>query len=640
LHFVFIFLGKKSTEPVFVYFLSVIFAMLNAKGFLIKDVIRIDYAFWAQGSTIYFIMATSLAAVLVHAIRALYVAAPKASGIRRTQINYLILAISIAFAGGIHDFIPIVFGYTKYPFSNVNVYPCGSVAIIIWASVTAYAIVKHRLLDIEFVVRKSVTYTIITFLLLIPCLGLVITAQKFLFGHINRAFTVVIFLLFLVIAYAFPRLRPGTEAAVTKAFFRERYDYTRTLNRLSSAMISILDKKQLLKKLVETTATALKSENASIFLWDDETNLYRMEASWGLSKPSHEVGSPKTSFFMWLEKNKTYILKDELESGASTNPKNFIANGFEFLIEHMNSMEADLSIPITFRNKLYGVLNLGRKKKKGLYTHEDIDLLTGLANQTAIALENARMYTDLQKSMESMQRADRLAALGTLAAGMAHEIRNPLVSIKTFLQLVPERHNDKEFMGEFHALASSEADRISNLVGQLLSFARPAPAKFEEKYMAEIIDSLLPLIDNRARKKGITLKKMYSENLPLINVDADQMKQVFLNILLNALDATNSGGEITIATRYIVREDGIAYVQIQISDTGEGISKEKLKKLFTPFFTTKAQGTGLAISHRIIEEHQGTISVESREGQGTTFYINLPVAFMPPQITSSHPEKI
>src|SRR4030042_2823975 len=194
----------------------------------------------------------------------------------------------------------------------------------------------------------------------------------------------------------------------------------------------------------------------------------------------------------------------------------------------MDSMEADLSIPLTFKNKLCGVLNLGRKKKKGLYTHEDIDLLTGLANQTAIALENARMYADLQKSMESMQRADRLAALGTLAAGMAHEIRNPLVSIKTFLHLVPERHNDKEFMGEFHSLASSEADRISNLVGQLLSFARPAPAKFEEKYMAKIIDSLLPLIDNQARKKGITLKKMYSENLPSINVDADQMKQVFL----------------------------------------------------------------------------------------------------------------
>jgi signal transduction histidine kinase len=300
----------------------------------------------------------------------------------------------------------------------------------------------------------------------------------------------------------------------------------------------------------------------------------------------------------------------------------------EGLMDKMEGLGSEVLVPLLAKRRLIGFISLGKKSGKGIYSGEDIDLLETLANQTAIAIENAKLYEDLKKQKAVMRRADRLASLGTLTAGLAHEIRNPLVAIKTLTQLLPERLDDEEFRKDFLKIASGEVDRISSLVNELLEFARPTSPQLQLQNIQDTMDGMILLISTETKKKSVEIVTHYEESLPLVAADREQVKQVFLNVLLNAIEATSDGGQVSVEIRTFAKKSGEEFLQVEIRDTGRGIPEEHLENVFTPFFTTKDKGSGLglSISHQIIQEHGGTISVESRIGEGSSFFINFPVS--------------
>jgi signal transduction histidine kinase len=323
----------------------------------------------------------------------------------------------------------------------------------------------------------------------------------------------------------------------------------------------------------------------------------------------------------YLEKIREIIIREELIKGSNIQEINNV-------ITQMAMVEAEVSIPLILKGTLIGMINLSHKFNKDIYSHEDIELLSTLANQTAIAIENARLYEDLKKSKSYIRRADRLASLGTLTAGLAHEIRNPLVAIKTFTQLLPERLEDEEFRNHFLNIVSGEVDRISALVTELLEFARPSEPKFELENINDILDGMILLVSTETKSKHINITKDYGTDLRPITIDREQMKQVFLNMLLNAIEATPGNGKIVVKTRSFIKPDGEPYIQIEFADNGCGIAPEYLEDIFTPFFTTKEKGSGLglSISNQIIQDHKGYIDVESQLNKGTSFFINLPIS--------------
>ncbi|HEV3410772.1 MAG TPA: ATP-binding protein, partial [Chthoniobacterales bacterium] len=236
-----------------------------------------------------------------------------------------------------------------------------------------------------------------------------------------------------------------------------------------------------------------------------------------------------------------------------------------------------------------------------------------------------------------IRRSDRLASLGTLSAGMAHEIKNPLVSIKTFAQLLPERYQDSDFRETFSSLIGHEIDRIDSLVNQLLRFARPAKPVLKPMHVHDVLEKSLMLVAHRLYQKDIKLARSWKADVDTIRADADQLEQVFLNFFLNAMDAMKQGGELTVSTE-IRAEDwtgprsssnghGHEVLRITVRDNGEGIRQEDIAHVFDPFFTTKDYGTGLGLSvvHGIIQEHGGQIEVESELAKGTSFHILLPL---------------
>ena len=539
------------------------------------------------------------------------------SNVERNRLRYVLFGSGLAILVGSFNFLPM-FG--------VDVYPVGNLANVVYVSIMAVAIVKHNLMDINIFIKKGMSYSFLVFLLSIPLLLIADFGQSFFFGSINHLFSFIILVLFIVATFIFPKFKPGTEKTIEQILFKGKYDYKKTLSDLSKAMISILDKDTLLAKIINTTTEAMRVEKASVLLLDEERGYYYMQSSIGLTKVNEKSfrlvrDDPLVN---WLREKGELIVKEELEGNLDKLNIPAIVN----VIKRLNDMESEVCIPLITRKRLVGLCNIGKKMNRDMFSHEDIALLETLGNQAAVAIENARLYEELKKSEAQMRRADKLAALGTLTAGLAHEIRNPLVAIKTFTQLLPERFDDIEFRDHFLKITSGEVDRICSLVNELLEFARPSEPNFHEDDIKDVAEKIILLIDNEARKKDIKINRIYGKEIPPIMIDKEQIKQVLLNLFLNAIEATSENGIISFETRLIHKNNyRDCYVQMKIRDTGKGIQKDDLEHIFTPFFSTKHQGSGLglSISHKIVEDHMGYIEVESKVGEGSTFYVNLPL---------------
>jgi signal transduction histidine kinase len=227
----------------------------------------------------------------------------------------------------------------------------------------------------------------------------------------------------------------------------------------------------------------------------------------------------------------------------------------------------------------------------------------------------------LFQTEEQLRRADRLSALGELSAGMAHEIRNPLGSIKGAAEILKDdyRPNDPKF--EFVEILLKETDRLNAIVQEFLNFARPKPPELRRTDINDVIESVLTLTAQPLRKAGVTVEKQLDRSIGARDLDAGLLQQALLNLVLNAIQAMPAGGTLTVTSA--LRGPCL---EVSVADTGEGIAPDVRKRLFTPFFTTKQDGTGLglAITYRIIENHQGTINVESEPGKGARFTVRIP----------------
>lgn len=251
-----------------------------------------------------------------------------------------------------------------------------------------------------------------------------------------------------------------------------------------------------------------------------------------------------------------------------------------------------------------------------------------------LAKERDRLYAVNAETMKRVARANRLSAVGTMAAALAHEINNPLVPISTFLQMLPEKRreatNDDEYWGALYQMTLKEVERIRKLIHELMTYAKftgESEPQFEPADLNPLLQDLATFLASQAKSRNVSIAINPDRTLPVMWFDPERMKQVFTNLLLNAMQAISSGGTITVATRAVTIHE-VAHAEITVMDTGNGIPKETLDKLFTPFFTTKGRegnGLGLMTCYHVVDEHRGTIDVESEVGRGTSFRITVPV---------------
>jgi len=663
----------------------------------------------------------------------------ESSGIVRMQVRYVILGFFLGIAPPIATNIVLpLLGISE--FSGY-----GPLFSIITMAFIAYSIVKHRLMSIELVIQRGIIYGVITALILSMYVLIILLSEKTFREAVGYSSFIATALSAVVIAIFYQPFFKFLQETTNRVFFRGHYDYQKTLMDVSSAIASIIRLDELTKLITSTFTETMKVSELSFLLYEKGRGRFKsspveIKGSGRYRKMEIDERSPIIDH---LRRTREILMGDELEGRLSRTKSAAEAKRLRELKDEIDRVAVPLWVPILLKDDLVGVIASGNKLSGEIFTSEDLGLLSTLANQTAVALDNTRLYEeivsmktyseDILKSMTNgvlttdlkgkvitfnamaekitglssseavgylageiwkggvvdsviggalrgerylnyeaglirkdasvipvsvsadllkdsagksigvlvvmadqsevkelenkVRQADKLAALGTMAAGMAHEIKNPLSSMKVLSQLMELKFEDPEFRKKFIEIMPREIGRVDRIVESLLGFARAAAPKFSAVELPKLIDETLKFFEDNAASVNVKIERDYSLACDIL-VDPGQMSQVFSNLILNAIQAMPDGGVLRIVAAEGKKKEGILEnVLVEISDTGQGIPKESLKKLFDPFFTTKHGGTGLGltIAHSIVDGHKGTIDVKSEKGKGTTFSVTLPV---------------
>lgn len=584
---------------------------------------------WGPASVLFFILFFSYMAVAFSDYMRAYGAVT--TPIKRQQIKFVLSAFVVAYLGSV-DFFPAL-GYELYPF--------GYVPIFLLIAVVTVAILRYQLLDAALFVSMSATY-----LPLVPFTLSLVLLMHTLGDRPSAVLASALVVTTVVFTVLYVTFQPRLQSALNKALFPSRYDAYNTLTRFSHAMVMNLDLANLQTETVHTLQTVMGIEKISLFLFEKEQGRYGLKASHGIDEVKTNAVELKSheSFASFLLDRNQPVVKEELQHELIGQGGTLTTT----LVETLTKMDSEVCLPLVNKTRLIGFVNLGHKPSLDFYSQAELNLLRSLANNAAIALENAMLYEDWKRSQLLIRRADRLRSLETIAGGFAHEVRNPLTSIKTFIQLAPSRRDDAEFMDSFSAVVADDLARIERLIEEILDYARYMKPKFSLESLNEIVTSCLHFIEVKASNLEVSIEKHLAEDLSPISVDRQQIKQVLMNLILNAIDAMGKkGGGLAVTTRQVTRLDGTRWVQIEVSDTGSGITPEDLPHIFDPFFTTKHEsaervgtGLGLSIVHQIIQEHAGTVEVRSTVGQGTTFLLTLPEKIALDPVSTSAPSTL
>ena len=407
------------------------------------------------------------------------------------------------------------------------------------------------------------------------------------------------------------------------------------LNKASRAMASTLELATVMEQAMSEVKTLLEAEAASVLLRDpasQELVFATVAASYAEILTGMRL--PLTAGIAgWVMQERQPVLVDDVQQ----DPR------FYDRIDQVTGLTTHslLAVPLEYKDEVIGVIEVINKARE-TFNQYDLEMLEALTSSAAIAIENARLYKDLQDRMQTLQEtqaqlihSEKMAALGRLVASIAHEINNPLQSVQTCLTLTREElegSQRRDKLDRYLNIVEGEIDRISAIVRRMRDFYRPARREFQMTDLHAVLESVLELAGKQLQHSEVTVERAWAIDLPEIRANPDHLKQVFLNLALNAIDAMPEGGLLRIITTLdqMPVEHGqpaLPAIRLEFCDTGEGMPPETLDHLFEPFFTTKKSGSGLglSISYGIIEAHKGQITVTSQIGLGTTFTIFLPI---------------
>lgn len=393
------------------------------------------------------------------------------------------------------------------------------------------------------------------------------------------------------------------------------------LSEFNRSLMLIADKQLLISNFLSKVNQITPVQGIFLFLPDENTEKYKMQ---GLEDKNVSYFMGRGKLVNWLAVNERPLVVSESSSLLS-----YFSEEERKLLARLN---AELVYPLNVMNRISGILVMGKKVNGKEFDKKELELLSLLLGQAAFAIEHASLYEIQRDRLKRMYRTDRLAVLGELAAGAAHEIKNPLTSIRSTIQYLSNDFDVESEKGQMMHELLNETERINKIVQGLLSFARPSELNSMEINLEQLINQTLLLVNNTLKKQRIEVEFEYFTEQTTIMGDAEQLKQVCLNIILNAVEAMKENDESHPRTLYISMEEGTLidvrsrYLLISFEDTGKGIDEEDIENVFNPFFTTKEEGTGLglAICFGIINRHKGELEVRSTLGKGTCFTIKLP----------------
>jgi signal transduction histidine kinase len=418
------------------------------------------------------------------------------------------------------------------------------------------------------------------------------------------------------------RWRLTVEGALGR--FRNRRSNRRAFQELSRSLALIVDREALEASVAARIRELFDPERLIVLEPDRVTGSFLPGFSFGLDKADLEALQvpARGKLARWLSANETCLILDR-QPGVHE----YLDPAERDLLDRLR---LNLCVPMISLNRLTGILLLGSDRPGWTIGRNDVELLNLLASQASLAFENAALYRAQRERLDRLYRAERLAAVGQLAAGVAHEIRNPLTAIRSTMQYLLRGLDPAEPKYQLVEELLSEVDRINGTVGGLLSLSRSGEIRKAEIDLLEPLGSALQLVQARAAEQGVEIRSALGRDPLRVLGDSGQLKQVFLNLVLNGVQSMEGGGLISVAVSPWIPQSGAhdaRWVEIRIEDSGQGIPPDELRRVFDPFYTTKREGTGLglAICHGIVEQHEGEIQLDSEVGRGTTVSVRFPL---------------
>ena len=551
---------------------------------------------------------------------------------------------------GISSFLPAILAMIAQYFLQANVpWYFAMIWVAAFPLAVSYGMLRNDFFDFRIVARSSAAYGVATFTIT-ALFAFAITFSDELITRIGvNVRSVQVGLLFLAIL-AFNPLRERLQGLVDRLFDRDRAGYRQAVRDISEAMVSMLSLNEISDRILVAATDTMGVGRAMVLLLDETDKVLRPSARRGDWDEEDTRTVIPSDHPLWKE---MWVRREELSRADFDEEPD--ADRREQCWDVYDALEVELLVPILFGVDLLGVIAVGRKLSGERLGSDDRELLRTLANQSSIAIENAKAFDEIAKLNESLEarveertqelretqnqlmQSEKMSALGQLVAGVAHELNNPIGFVHANLQLLDEfveklmraeqGEGDVEQIRQAIAKLLNRSregtERVKQIVQDLRTFSRMDQAESQMADLNEEIDRTLALMEPRL-KRGIQIVRDFGD-LPQVRCYPGQLNQVFLNLLMNGCDAIGSGGgTITIKTRQI--ELG---VRLEFRDDGPGISPEVQSRVFDPFFTTKevghGTGLGLSLSHGIIERHGGRFWLSSEPGQGASFVIDLPL---------------
>jgi hypothetical protein len=652
----------------------------------------------------------------------------------KQQMKWIVLGTALGVLPFLSFYaVPYWLGVIPSYWMEATVFP-----LVLMPLTFGYAIIKYRLMDVDIIFKRGVASTLASLAVVGFYFGLIgIVSEVFRASGASRIWVIISI---VVAAFVFSPLRNWIQVRVDKYFYRERYDYRKTMIKFGRTLGAEVNLKRLTDLVVERISRTLSVDRIAVFLASEkEPTRFRLVKSMGmnLSFEESQLGFLDTQRPALA---KGYLFYENLKTLVSEKPEHR---------DVLRQLDLNYYLPCVTKGNTIAFLGLGRTTRGELLTSEDVELLQTIAGYVAIAIENSRLYQSIHEKAEELQRlkdynesivesisvgvlvlglderieswntqmeslmgvtraqalgtrladhfpqglideihartregsshviklykyplktysealvaditltpllgrdgqvtgqliilddktervkledqlvqSEKLTSIGLLAAGVAHEVNTPLAVVSSYSQMLYKQLHQDDPKAKILDKIIKQSFRASEIVNSLLNFSRTSGSEFCMVDLHPIISDTLSLLEHQFKTAGVWARKEFGANSPQIFGNQGKLQQVFLNLFINAKDAMPEGGELVVRTSTY---DSI--FRVEVIDTGVGISEEHLKKIYDPFFTTKAlgrgTGLGLSVTYGIIHEHSGKISVDSRPGRGTCFTLELPAA--------------
>jgi signal transduction histidine kinase len=631
LHFSVLFTKTKKQKKlvVFSYLLALLFLIVNPTDYFTHGLTYYPWGCHTKAGPFHHLFILSFAFFISFVFRNLFHAYKSSRGMEKSQTLYIIFAF-ITLGVGVIGFLP-AYGVNLYPYT----YLCGLIAVLI----ITYAIVKHRLMDIRFVLRKYSVYLASLLSIIIPVIII-----KYLAGYFFPTYDLTIDFILLVLSIAsFSKLKDRFYHVANKYFFSSLYDAREVIVNLSEKLKTTLETEKIYHYISDTLTNSFHAKSVTVLLFNEKTKKYTVQYDIGHDRQGEMTFAEESGFYTKVMQKNPVIVIDEM--------KEDLFGKFKKTMDLFERFKIDVLVTLSLKDKIIGVLAIGPKESGDMFNSEDLEVLEIIGAQAAIAIENALLFEEtkqfslkLEKEVEQATKELRVAntklkrldqAKSEFISIASHQLRTPLTVIKGYVSMVLEGSFGNLDAGKKEVLNKvyESNERLIQLVENLLNISRIESGRLQFSFESRQIDILahdiVSELDPAAAKKGLYLKyEAPAKPLPPVMIDEEKMRHVIVNLIDNAIKYTKKGG---ITVSLILKGDNIHFCS---ADTGVGIRPDDLPNLFKKFSRGKdmslinpgGSGLGLYVAKNMIEAHHGKIWAESEgEGKGSRFCFDIPV---------------